>query len=207
MSSIIELHSYRDLPEPPTLVLVDMQRENLASSRMLSIPDTMAAIANCRLALGHARANGFPVAFVRWIARPADEALPPVLPKWIEGFEPTGADMVFDREKPSCYASRPFGSVISDNGGRFVLAGFSGEAACLSTAVDAFHRGHRMQYLADASASHALDDMSASDIHRTVSRIVDIYADTIPTRTWLALSSRRSNLRSIRYERFRHEQA
>jgi len=54
--------------------------------------------------------------------------------------------------------------------GHFVLAGFAGETACLSTAIDAFHRKHRFSYLADASASHQLGELSAADVQKAVGR-------------------------------------
>jgi hypothetical protein len=44
--------------------------------------------------------------------------------------------------------------------------GFAGESACLSTLIGAFHRNHKVAYLCDASASHALDDIPADEIHR-----------------------------------------
>jgi hypothetical protein len=42
-----------------------------------------------------------------------------------------------------------------------MLADFAGESSCLSTLVDAFHRNHKVTYLCDASASQALEDVSA----------------------------------------------
>ncbi len=57
--------------------------------------------------------------------------------------------MVFERSKPSCYASREFAIAMTEGGGHFVLAGFSGEGSCLATAMDAFHRDHKVTFLAD----------------------------------------------------------
>jgi nicotinamidase-related amidase len=175
MSSVIALRAFVNPTHIPTLVLIDLQQEYLASSRVLAIPETMEALANCRLALSHARAMGFPVAFARWI----------------EGFEPVRTDMVFERDRPSCYASASFAEVMENGRGNFVIAGFAGEAACLSTAIEAFHRGHSFTYLADASASHALDDLSARDVHRTVGKIVSSYGDVATTQMWIAATSHR----------------
>src|SRR6266700_6555620 len=127
-ASIIDLRAYVDPSVVPTLVLVDLQQEYVATSR---------ALANCRAALAHARAKGFPVAFVRWLARSAFFNPATRFSRWIERFEPFGSDMVFERDQPSCYASTSFDQVMTECGG-FVLAGFAGEAACLATAVDAF---------------------------------------------------------------------
>ena len=142
-ASVIDLRAYVDPSVVPTLMLVDLQKEYIAAPRPLALPHAPQALANCRIALTHARTKGFPVAFVRWLGRSAlfNRATP--FSGWIEGFEPTGADMVFERDRPSCYSSLSFGELMSDSGSSFVLAGFAGESACLATAIDAFHRRHR----------------------------------------------------------------
>ena len=187
MSAIIELRAYSRSTTAPTLVFVDMQQEYLAAPRMLAIPHMSNALANCRVALAHARALGIPVAFVRWIAR--SPFFNPATPfsRWIDGFEPTGGDMVFERDRPSCYASKLFADVMTQGGGNFVLAGFAGEVACLSTVIDAFHRDHSVTYLADASASHALGDFVASEVHHMVTRVAGLYGTVIDTQAWLTL--------------------
>jgi nicotinamidase-related amidase len=197
MSSVIDLRAYVNPSVIPTLVLVDLQREYIASPRVLAIPEARTALANCRAALVHARAMGFPVAYVRWINRSSLFNAATPFSRWIEGFEPHGVDMIFERNRPSCYASADFAEVMSGGGGNFVLAGFAGEAACLATAIDAFHRGHEVTYLADASASHALDDAGADDVHRVVSSIVGLYGSVSATKTWIADTSRRSNWRGL----------
>ena len=157
MKNVVNLRSYSNVSLIPTLVLLDLQQEYIAAPRLFSLPEAEAALENCRLALTHARRVGLPVAFLRMVDQ--SPFFNPVLSysHWISGFEPLTSEMVFERSKPSCYANREFAHAMSEGGGHFVLAGFSGEAGCLATAVEAFHRGHRVTYLADASASHDLD--------------------------------------------------
>ena len=155
MNSVVDLRAYVNPSVVPTLVLVDLQREYIASPRVLAVEGANEALANCRAALTHARAMGFPVAYVRWINRSSLFNAATPFSRWIEGFEPHGVDMIFERNRPSCYASPDFAEVMTEGGGNFVLAGFAGEAACLATAIEAFHRGHTVTFLADASASHA----------------------------------------------------
>jgi len=62
----------------------------------------------------------------------------------------------------------------------------AGESSCLSTLIDAFHRNHKVTYLCDASASHALEDVSADEIHRAVSKISELYGDVYETDDWIA---------------------
>ena len=62
----------------------------------------------------------------------------------------------------------------------------AGESSCLSTPIDAFHRNLKVTYLCDASASHALEDVSADEIHRAVSKISGLYGDVYETDDWIA---------------------
>jgi nicotinamidase-related amidase len=197
MSSVIDLRAYVNPSVIQTLVLVDLQQEYIASPRVLALEETKGALANCRAALAHARAMGLPVAFVRWIDRTPIFNKASRFSRWIEDFEPHGVDMIFERNRPSCYASADFAEVIGGGGGSFVLAGFAGEAACLATAIDGFHRGHGITFLADASASHALDDIAAKDVHRVVSTVAGLYGEVLTTKSWIARTSRRNSWRGI----------
>src|SRR5258708_19509472 len=94
--------------------------------------------------------------------------------------------MVFEGNRRSWYSCEPFTAVVNQSRGGIVLAGFAGESACLSTLIDAFHRNHKVTYLCDASASHALEDMSADEIHRAVSRISGLFGEVYETADWIA---------------------
>jgi len=194
MNQVIYLRALSDSSVAPCLVLVDMQQEYVAGSRLMALPDVDAALANCRAALDHARSRGFPVAFLRQFSRSAYFNPVTAFSGWITGFEPTGADMVFDRECPSCYSSKLFAQFMDGCGGHFALAGFAGETACLSTAIDAFHRKHRFSYLVDASASHPLGQLSAADVQNAVAGIVGVYGDTVSTQTWIGESATNAEL-------------
>ena len=57
--------------------------------------------------------------------------------------------------------------------------------------IEAFHRNHRATYLSDASASHALEDVPADEIHRAVSKISALYCEVIETEEWIASTQSR----------------
>lgn len=186
--AVIPLRSYADSSAIPTLVLVDLQQEYVTPPRGLAMPQAEQALDKCREALVHARAMGFPVAFVRWISRaPFFNAAAP-FSRWIEGFEPTGGDMVFERDRPSCFASKPFAEVMGASSS-IVMAGFAGEAACLSTMVDAFHRGKQIAYLTDASASHSLEELNGTEVHNVIGKLAGIYGEIQTTAEWVASTS------------------
>jgi nicotinamidase-related amidase len=186
MRNVIDLRFRANAGTVPTLVLLDLQQEYIASSRLFAIPEAVAALDNCRTALAHSRRLGLPIAFFRMVGRSA--FFNPVLnySKWIPGFEPAASDMVFERSKPSCYANREFANAMTEGGGHLVLAGFSGEGGCLATAMDAFHRDHNVTFLADASASHKLDQISATSVHETVVQVIGLYGDVTSTQSWIS---------------------
>jgi nicotinamidase-related amidase len=99
--------------------------------------------------------------------------------------------MIFERSQPSCYASKCFSEIMEEGEREFVLAGFAGESACLSTMIDAFHRGHRVTYLADASASHALEEFDSAETHRMVQNLARLYGRVVKTQDWIASLGRR----------------
>jgi nicotinamidase-related amidase len=186
VASVVSLRTFANSSSVPIVVFVDMQQEYLAEPRLLAIFEIDRALNNCRMVRDHARSIGLPVAFIRTLNEGAffNRATPFV--RWIEGFEPHRNKMVFERSSPSCYSCEPFTALVSQSRGGIVLAGFAGESACLSTLIDAFHRNHRVTYLCDASASHALEDISADEVHRAVSKISGLYGEVYETEEWIA---------------------
>jgi nicotinamidase-related amidase len=186
VTSVVSLRAFANSSSVPVVVFVDMQQEYLAAPRLLAIPGIDRALVNCRRVLDHSRKVGLPVAFIRMLDDSAffNRATPFV--RWIEGFEPSRNEMIFERSFPSCYSSEPFTSLMNQCRGGIVLAGFAGESACLSTLIDAFHRNHKVTYLSDASASHALEDVPPDEIHRAVSKISGLYCDGCETNDWIA---------------------
>jgi nicotinamidase-related amidase len=187
MSQVIDLHAYIETALARTLVLLDVQRDCVAEP---ASPELALAIGNCRLALHHARAAGFQVAFTRWIGRARFFGDETPFSGWLDGFEPTRKDQVFDRGQPSCYSNPLFEEVITQAGGHFILAGITGETAGLATAVDAFHRGHQLTFLSDASASQQLGELAAVEVHRVVTKVIGRFGEVATTRTWIAATSR-----------------
>jgi nicotinamidase-related amidase len=185
VTSVVSLRTFANSSSVPIVVFVDMQQEYLAQPRLFALPRIDRALDNCRKVLDHSRKIGLPVAFIRMLNESAffNRATP--FARWIEGFEPCRNEMVFERSSPSCYSSEPFAAMVNQSRGGIVLAGFAGESACLSTLIDAFHRNHKATYLCDASASHALEEMSADEIHRAVSKISGLYGEVYETSDWV----------------------
>lgn len=192
MSTVIDLRRFRDRGRAmPTLVLVDLHHDLFDLFEVNAVSGPTSAMENCGAVLAHARALGFPVAFTRRIAAPENFAGAPNYPRWINGFEPQRSDMVFDRCHPSCYASAEFTEMADHLGGNFVVAGQVGELSCLSTAVDAFHCGHRPMFLTDAVVSRGGKDISAATMERALAHIVSLYVECETAEGWMEATSPR----------------
>jgi hypothetical protein len=167
------------------VVFVDMQQEYLATLRLQAIVEIDRALDNCRKVLDHSRTIGLPVAFIRMLGESAffNRATPFV--HWTCGFEPCRNEMLFERASLSCYSCERFSALVSQSRGGMVLAGCVGE----STLIDAFHRHHKVTYLCDASASHALEAMTADEVppRRTLKfHRAGLYGEVYETADWIA---------------------
>lgn len=185
--NVVRLSAYVDPSRVPTLVMIDLQQEYISAPRLFAVPNAEQALENCLSALANARAIGMPIAFTRLVRAAQFFNRATRFSHWIDGLSPSTSDMIFERDRPSCYASERFAEMMDlAGGGNFVIAGFAGETACLATAIEAYHRGHRVTFLSDASASHRLGDIDAADMHRSVTALIGLYANVTTTKEWIA---------------------
>jgi nicotinamidase-related amidase len=191
MTSVIDLRAYLEAPSGQMLVMVDLQMRNYDELARDPACDVARSLDNCMSAIRHARASGLPIAFTRQgddrglLERSAHSA-------WIPGFEPKRSDMVFERQRPSCYANRLFEDIVSQSGS-FAIAGLVAEEACLATAIDAAHRGHHVTFLSDASVSRGRLGMDARAAHAVTTKAMELFADVRATRHWLIATSQRAS--------------
>jgi nicotinamidase-related amidase len=196
MSTVVDLRKFRDRGRAvPTLVLIDLHHDLFDLFEVNGVSAPTRALDNCLALLSHARALGFPVAFTRRIAACETLGAPPTYPRWISGFEPQRSDMVFDHCKPSCYASAEFGEMAEHLAGNFVFAGRLGELSCLSTAVDAHHRGERPTAIVDAMVSRCSKNLSAATTEHALAHMLSLYVETDTTEGWTIATSRRLKVR------------
>ena len=166
----------------PLVALVDLQVEYAAPGRAYSLADIEPCLENCRAVLSESRRLGLPIAHFRRTL--ANTYFNPVSPfsEWISDFRPRTNEMMFERHLPSCYSNREFSAFMDVvEAPTLVLLGLTGEGACLSTAVDGFHRGHTTIFVWDASASRPLPGLNAVDSHAAIIKIMSYYVDVVST--------------------------
>jgi len=168
MNSVIDLRSYVSASNTRLLVMVDLQERNYDKLAKDRASDLARSMENCTLAIRHARSLGLPIAFTR-----------------------QAGHMVFERQQPSCYTNQLFEDTVSRVGG-FAIAGLVAEETCLATAIDASHRGHRVTFLSDASASRGRNAADAETVHLITTKAIGLFADIATTRHWLLATSPRT---------------
>lgn len=174
--------SFRDYAIP-LVALVDLQVEYAEPGRAYTLSDIELCLDNCRAVLSESRRLGLPIAhFRRTLGNPYFNSVSP-FSAWISDFRPRTNEMMFERRLPSCYSNREFCAFMDVvDAPTLVLLGLTGEGACLSTAVDGFHRGHTTIFIGDASASRPLPGLNAAESHAAVIKIMSFYVDVVSTK-------------------------
>jgi len=191
MNSLVDLRAYVHGASSRLLVMVDLQMRTYEELAGDPACDVARALDNCMSAIRHARSSSLPIAFTRHSAEPGSIG-GSEHSAWIAGFEPKRSDMVFERQQPSCYANPLFEDIVSQTGS-FAIAGLVAEEACLATAIDAAHRGHRVTFLGDASVSRGRLGADARSAHVMTSKAMELFSDVRATRHWLIATSQRTS--------------
>ncbi|WP_212503126.1 cysteine hydrolase family protein [Bradyrhizobium lablabi] len=186
---MINLRSYVGASTSRLLVMVDLQTRGCDELAQDNPQDLARVLDNCSAAIRHARANGIPIAFTR-PCKTLGLVERGVQSPWLQGLEPKRADMVFERQHPSCYGNSLFSDVVSRIES-FAIGGLGAEEICLATAIDAAHRGHHVTFLSDASASRQRPHADACTVHGVATSAVELFADVATTSRWLVATAPR----------------
>ena len=195
MSKIVSLRGTSRMRHPSTLVLVDLHEQGAFD--IADNQDIFSALVNCRIALSHARTFGIDVAFVRRVEGGQLFESDAHGPKWLPGFVPRPSDMVFDRNRASCYASPAFTEVMDRANGGYALCGLFPESECLMTIIDAYYRKHQLIYLADASACLVTNGIGSADVHDRLTGIIRHFSPISDTREWVQTTSMSADVFTI----------
>ena len=187
MSVLSFLPRARGGDSSPLICFVDLQIEYVASNRRLALADREPWISNCQSLMANARLRRFSIAHFRQVRRETEFNVATEFCGWIEEFRPNPFEMTFERSKPSCYAAEKFDELLRAlDDPEFLLVGLTGGGACLSTAVEAFHRGDRCIFVEDASASPAVGGLNEIRSHEVITDLVRSYCQVVSTSQALA---------------------
>ena len=181
--TVVNLPSRMWATGAPVLVLLDLQAEYQAEGRAFALEEAGPALANCKRLLDFCRERRLPVAHHRQILSGPFFNEKTEFSRWLTDFLPRPNEMVFERDQPSCYSSRPFADFVDAiDEPLLFLAGLTADRACLATVVETFHRGHRMFYVHDASAAHGVGSRSPGETLEFVTELVSGFCETLSTK-------------------------
>lgn len=171
----------------PILVLIDIQREYVTQGRPFCLAGIEPSLENCRRVLDHARAQAWPIAHVRHLGATHlfNEATDWSL--FVEGFEPHAGEMIFTKRKLSCFSDEAFAKMMETARENPVyVVGYNAQMCCLSTVIDAFHRGMKLKFVRDASWARATARGTESEVYPWIADTIGIYAEMVETAQVLA---------------------
>lgn len=187
MGTVVPFERLRSPNTVAPLIFVEMFNDQLHCTPALPWHFIDRILSNCRRLLRRARADGWSIGFIA--ASQRANHINGAGFDWIEDFRPQRADMVFETPAETCYSSSEFSGVVTGAGNCFLLAGFSGERACLATLINAPQHGHHGALIEDAVAAWPLPDHGATESQRAVVALARRYGTVLSTDEWLTCAT------------------
>ena len=156
----------------PVLVLVDVQKEYIAEGRPFCLETIGPSLDNLRKLLAHARAKGWKVIHMRHQQNAECFTYGSEYSEFIDGFGPQGDEKSLLKSDFSCFSSPEF-QALADRyrNQEIIVAGYGATMCCLSTLVDAHHRGYDFTFVTDATCAKRTARFGEQDM---LEHIVDI---------------------------------
>ncbi|HZO82279.1 MAG TPA: cysteine hydrolase family protein [Candidatus Binataceae bacterium] len=155
------------------LLVIDVQNEYFSGKLPVSYP--AGSLERIVAAMDAARAHNVPVVVVRHTARGDRGVFKQGTPEWELHKEVAARphDRLIDKTMPSSFAGTELESWLRQNGiDTLAIAGYMTQMCCDSTARDGFHRGFRVEFLADATGTLSLGTEAGKvadrDLHNAV---------------------------------------
>lgn len=160
----------------PFVAMIDLQIEYIAEGREKHIAEATAAVENSVTLLREARKLQLPIGHFRMIQNGHNFNSASRFSHWIDEVKPRPNEYVYEHTEPSCFSNTAFCELMENVASpEIIFAGLSGEMACLSSAIDGYHRGFDMIFVSNCSASSTVGDWSESSTHHAVENLIACY--------------------------------
>lgn len=160
------------------MVFVDLQQEYASAGRAYAIDNLDGCLIACANLMRVVRDLRLTIAHFRQLRPEPCFNIASPYADWIEGFRPRASEAVFERALPSIYANADFCTYVGNiDAPTILVAGLSAERACLASAIDAYHRGHRLVFIEDCSASAPIGGLSEARSHECVTDLIGRFVD------------------------------
>ena len=151
------------------LVVIDIQKEYVTEGRPFYIRNIGSSLKSAKATLEYARTKVWKIIHVQHIQEgnlfnPKSE-----FSSFVEGFEPKTGESAIIKGDFSCFSSTDFTHIMQDfRDSQIYIIGYGSGMCCLSTIIDGYHRGFKMNFVSDASSAKAkMFDEATTHAHMT----------------------------------------
>lgn len=164
------------------LVLVDVQKEYIDPNSPFCLDNIEPALQNLRKLQEHARQHNWTIIHIKHQQNAEVFSYGSPTAEFIEGFEATGNEKVMVKHNFSAFSNAEFKAFIDHYRNKdIILAGFSAAMCCLSTLIEAHHRGYEFIYVSDATAGRRTEHFDEETVRDCVVDIARAYAHVVTT--------------------------
>ena len=166
----------------PVLVLVDIQKEYIAKGRPFYLETITESLDNIRKLLVHGRQKGWKIVHMAHNQNAETFHYDSEFSDFIEGFEPIEGELSFKKSDFSCFSCPEFQAFIDKIRHEDIfLAGYGATMCCLSTIIDAHHRGYDINFVTDATCAKKSARYGEQDLKEHIIDIADAFTGSLVT--------------------------
>ncbi len=167
----------------PVLVLSDIQKEYITEGRAFYLKTIQESLDNCRKLLAFARENSWKIVHIHHEQNEEFFARDGEFSEYIEGFEPIEGEYNIAKSNFSCFSAPEFTALIDKyRHENIILAGYGCTMCCLSTLVDAHHRGFDFYFVKDATCAKSTENYEEQDMKNHAIDILNAFATLVTTK-------------------------
>ncbi|OFZ18140.1 MAG: hypothetical protein A2Z20_06265 [Bdellovibrionales bacterium RBG_16_40_8] len=134
------------------LLVIDVQKEYTTEGRPFYIRGIGPSLRAGQKILTHARKNNWKVVHIRHLQEGSIFNPNEQFADFVEGFEPRENESHITKGNFSCFSAPEFTSLMNDyRDANIYVIGYGSGMCCMSTIIDGYHRGFKMNFVADAS--------------------------------------------------------
>ncbi len=164
------------------LILVDIQKEYIAEGRPFCLDTIAESLDNCRKLQAHAREKGWKVIHMHHVQNAEVFGYGSEFSEYIDGFGPQGEELSLSKSDFSCFTSAEFTALVDKYRHEdIILAGYGCTMCCLSTLIDAHHRGYNFYFVKDATCAKRTEKFSEQELKDFTIDILPAYANLVTT--------------------------
>lgn len=164
------------------LVLIDVQKEYIAEGRPFCLETIGASLENLRRLLAFAREKKWKIVHMKHQQNGECFTYGSEFSDFIDGFGPKDEERSLVKTDFSCFSCPDFQALADRNRNHeIIIAGYGATMCCLSTMIDAHHRGYDFTFVTDATCAKRSARFGEQDMKEHIVDIMAAFGATVTT--------------------------